>query len=1308
MSGSAFSTISTGGGGAMSLTLLPDSEKLETKNWIKWKRTMTSILCMKGLMVYAEGTVRPPSKIIPQPTSITASLPVTTMATPATPTPIAPSATTSQITTTASNPFLHVQGQPQQASSQSTGGIFGLTPSHGSLQAKPLPRPPIQDDEWRRLDASAAAHILLNIKSEAILSKFRSGTPAHEIWSSLCARFERTNGALALQARNRLAACKYADGHDIQSHIDDMSKLWEAALAVGVKIEDEEFCHILRSSFPPSWALLLTTLITVNDPAALESSLLAFADFGGPHSSKPVQSTSSTALLSSSIVIQCTNCGKKNHTSDRCYQKGGGAEHSAPRWWRERQRLAQDKHSAKIATNDDGTRAPVPSVTAFTATHTQQSPYNPFRRTDPTGPTTAYATSDFHLFVASVGSRLGPGQRITTYADSGASHHYFVDRSDFDTYMEISPVTGQGAGKDSTFQIVGIGSVQKDVVVDGRRQRVTFANAVHAPSLAANLISISRLDAEGVFIRVGNGAMVFTDGKGQPFMRGISTSGNLYELDLLPCAESDTPPIALLSTSGAADAATWHRRLGHIGDSGLQRLVSRKLVDGLDIKGPASCSTLCLDCVYGKHARRPFTQWIKPETEPLERVYIDLWGPAQVDSIGGHRYYMSVDDGGSSWCQPFFIPDKEADTTLSAFKHFKRQAESVTGRRLKAVRTDQGSEFKNAKWEEFCAAEGIIHEFTAPYTHQQVGVAERSHRTIVERARCMLKDAGLPGEFWAEAVSTACHLKNVTASHRHPDRTPHEIWTGRRPDVAYLRPFGCAAYMWVPDETRRKLDPKSLACVLLGYFPGRMYRLWDPVGRRVHQSRDVIFDEGSCHRTRRVEGEWGVSTAPNMSADPIDPTDSVDSSTVAVPADSANPAAPSDTLTPPSSPSFSSSGDTTEPIPLDTGRPVTRRSTRIRNPSRRQRETNEYLQREGAANRAGDTWATDMSRELDLEVSSALVAAVREDLAVPRTYSEAMKHPEIWLPSMRKEMDKMAENEVWELVRPPPGANIVDSKWHYAPKFDSEGEIVSHKSRLVAKGFTQVYGVDYFETFASVVRFDSLRLILAIAVSFDLELWQVDFESAFLNGRMKEEVYMRQPEGFVVKGKEDHVCRLLRSLYGTMQAGHTWWHELDRTYADLGYTRSRVDESVRSRRIGEEMTLLSTYTDDVTGASTSAAGAAKAKQELQNKYKLKDGGELNYMLGIKVERDRANKTISISQSAYITRILNRFRHEDCAPASTPLPPGTKLSDINSPDNDTEKLEMSNLPYRELLGSLMYLYIGTRPDLSFAIQCHELK
>ena len=467
--------------------------------------------------------------------------------------------------------------------------------------------------------------------NQAVLSKIRGDAPAHEIWSSLCARFERTNGILGLQARNRLSECKHVDGRDVQAHLDLMLRLWEKALSVGVSIPDDEFCHLLRASFPPSWALFVATLIAENDPGALEASLLAFADLRGS-SSKPVSPTSSTALIST--VVKCTNCGRTNHSFEKCFRKGGGSEHSAPHWWKARQQgggSSQGTPNARVATVEatpSGTYSsldPAQNIAAFTASHSP-SPSNPFRRqTNPFHRSDAdpgsYATSDYHLFVASVGSGSHTGRPIATYADSGASHHYFVDRSDFDTYAEIAPVTGQGVGRDSTFQIVGVGSVQKDVVVDGKRRRVTFTNAVHAPDLAANLVSISRLDADGVFVQVGNGVMVFTDGSGSPFMRGTSTSGNLYELDLLSCAGLDAPRVALLSTSGAVDMATWHRRLGHIGDSGLQRLVSKHLVDGLDVKGPLICSSLCVDCIYGKHARRPFARWIEPETAPLERVY---------------------------------------------------------------------------------------------------------------------------------------------------------------------------------------------------------------------------------------------------------------------------------------------------------------------------------------------------------------------------------------------------------------------------------------------------------------------------------------------------------------------------------------------------------------------------------------------------------------------------------------------------------------------------------------------------------------
>jgi hypothetical protein len=295
------------GGGRTSVTLLPDSNKLQMTNWNEWKRSMTRILRMKGLMGYADGSVKRPAR--------SRSLLIHITSTPGTPT------RTSQLTLSVSlNPF-----DAQRATTQSTGKLLGVSPNPSSSQAKPLPHVPVLDEEeWDCLDAAAVSNITLNIKNQTIQSKFGDNASASEIWGSLCARFERTSGVLALQAQNRLNAHKYVDGHDLQSHLDTMSKSWQEALAVGVKIQDDEFCHILQSSLPPSWALFVVTLITVDDPVILETSLLTFADLKGP-SSKSISPTSSTALISTAVTGSvCTNCGRSNRASDRCYRKGGG------------------------------------------------------------------------------------------------------------------------------------------------------------------------------------------------------------------------------------------------------------------------------------------------------------------------------------------------------------------------------------------------------------------------------------------------------------------------------------------------------------------------------------------------------------------------------------------------------------------------------------------------------------------------------------------------------------------------------------------------------------------------------------------------------------------------------------------------------------------------------------------------------------------------------------------------------------------------------------------------------------------------
>ena len=176
----------------------------------------------------------------------------------------------------------------------------------------------------------------------------------------------------------------------------------------------------------------------------------------------------------------------------------------------------------------------------------------------------------------------------------------------------------------------------------------------------------------------------------------------------------------------------------------------------------------------------------------------------------------------------------------------------------------------------------------------------------------------------------------------------------------------------------------------------------------------------------------------------------------------------------------------------------------------------------------------------------------------------------------------MAENQsllmlkakhTWDLVKPPSGANIMGSMWVYDIKWDGEGNRIKDKARLVGKGYTQQLGVDYNKTWAAVTRLESVRMTAAIAAKLNLKLWRLDFVGAYLNSLTKEDIYMKQPEGFVEPGYEDHVCKLIHTIYGTMQGGHDWYETLSNTYDDLGYTTSRADPCVRFKKENDNYTI---------------------------------------------------------------------------------------------------------------------------------------
>src|SRR3954466_13245316 len=296
----------------------------------------------------------------------------------------------------------------------------------------------------------------------------------------------------------------------------------------------------------------------------------------------------------------------------------------------------------------------------------------------------------------------------------------------------------------------------------------------------------------------------------------------------------------------------------------------------------------------------------------------------------------------------------------------------------------------------------------------------------------------------------------------------------------------------------------------------------------------------------------------------------------------------------------------------------------------------------------------------------------------------------------------MGDNQVWNLVDLPDGFKAIECKWIYKKKIDMDGNVHIHKSRLVAKGFQQVQGVDYDETFSPVAMLKSIWIILAIVAHFDFEIWQMDVKTAFLNGILTEDVYMMQPKGFVDPNNAVKVCKLLKSIYGLKQASRSWEIRFDEVVKEFGFIKNEQEPCVYKKESGRALVFLILYVDDILLIGNDIPMLESVKTSLKNSFSMKDLGEAAYILGIKIYRDRSRRLIGLSQSTYIDKVLKRFSMEEAKKGFLPMSHGIKLSKTQCPSTTDERERMSRIPYASAIGSIMYAMICTRPDVSYAL------
>ena len=298
------------------------------------------------------------------------------------------------------------------------------------------------------------------------------------------------------------------------------------------------------------------------------------------------------------------------------------------------------------------------------------------------------------------------------------------------------------------------------------------------------------------------------------------------------------------------------------------------------------------------------------------------------------------------------------------------------------------------------------------------------------------------------------------------------------------------------------------------------------------------------------------------------------------------------------------------------------------------------------------------------------VSIVNDKLKEPMTVKEALTGPDEaqWVDAMEKEMKSLHANNVWDLVELPKDRKAIGSKWVFKLKTGADGLVERHKARLVAQGFSQKFGADYDETFCPVVRFESVRTVIALAVQNGLKLHQMDVTTAFLNGELEEEVYMKQPEGFVDKDRDHLVCRLKRSIYGLKQSPRCWNSALDAQLKKMGFVQTTSDPCLYTSTEGETF-IIAVYVDDILLAGKSDKQIKEAKEALAKQFEVKDMGELHYFLGMNIAQNQRAGNIWIGQPAYTENILNKFGMENAKAVNTPTAAGTKLVKADDCDDD---------------------------------------
>nr|GEY59389.1 hypothetical protein [Tanacetum cinerariifolium] len=597
--------------------------------------------------------------------------------------------------------------------------------------------------------------------------------------------------------------------------------------------------------------------------------------------------------------------------------------------------------------------------------------------------------------------------------------------------------------------------------------------------------------------------------------------------------------------------------------------------------------------------------------------------------------------------------------------------ENLLSLKVKIIRCDNGTEFKNFDLNPFYGVKGIKKEFSIPRTLRQNGIAERKNRTLIEAARTLLADLLLPIPFLAEAVNTACYVQNrvkafrvFNSRTRIIQETFHVNFMENKPNVAGSGP----AWLFDIDSLTQTMNYHPvLAENQINSHAG--FQDTYKAGKKELTHIGAQSRKQGDKTKNKDKGKSLVVTITGFKDLNAEFEECNNNSSNGVNAGSSSVSAAGQNCT-------NSTNDFSAAGPLNAAMPNL----------------------EDLSHDADDVGAEADINNMESIISVSLIPTTRIHKDHPTSQIISDLSSTTQTRSMARTVRDQGGisqmfNEDFHTFDLPYGKRAIGTKWVYRNKKDKRGIVIRNKARLVAQGHTQEEGIDYEEVFAPVARIEAIILFLAYASFMGFPVYQMDVKSEFLYGTIEEEVYVCQPPGFEDPENPDKVYKVVKALYGLHQAPRAWYEILATYLRENRFQKGTIDQTLFIKKQQKDILLVQIYVDDIIFGATNKALCQSFEKLMKDKFQMSSMGELTFFLGLQVKQKK--DVIFISQDKYVAEILKKFGLSEGKSASTPI-------DLEKPllkDSDGEDVDVHT--YRSMIGSLMYI-TSSRPDIMFDV------